>query len=65
MLSRLGRCGRWPDEPLLVQDAAHQRLAHPDALAAGELVADPPCPMLGVLPLGGLDRLALRRVRSW
>lgn len=56
------RCRGLLDEPLLVQDASHQRLAHPDALLASELVADAPRPVVGVCLFGLLHRSALRRV---
>jgi hypothetical protein len=56
---------RWFNQPLLVQDASDQRLAHPDALLAPELVPDAPRPVLGVRLLGSPDRLALGGVRGW
>jgi len=52
------------DEPLLVQDASDQRFAHPDALVAGEFVADATRPVVRVRLLRLLHRPALRRVGS-
>lgn len=64
VLPCLGRCGGRSDESFLVQDASHQRLAHPDALLAGELVPDASRPVLRVLALRRRDRLALRSVQA-
>ena len=49
VLPRRRRRRRLRDETLLVQDAAHFRLAHPQRLEAGEHVADAACAPLGVL----------------
>ena len=65
VLPCLGCCGSRTDEPFLVQDASDQRFADPNALVTCELIPDAPRPVLRVLALRRLDRLALWCVWAW